>query len=204
MVEEDVQENVEDSDVVKSLKEKLARQATVHQASCKAMQDFLSLTLDGRRAAQEAAAAEVQQLREELQRTRLEMANQKPAVSIFFTSVAVENKCSVEFVVVVVSQHNVVDDMFSKMFPRNMVNREQLISGIEEDLHGALDKNVTAVKEKTADEQLKELKRVRDEYDEKARQVHRIHLEKETKLIDRIKQLERELRVSDRCSVVFS
>ena len=203
MVEEDVQENVEDSDVVKSLKEKLARQATVHQASCKAMQDFLSLTLDGRRAAQEAAAAEVQQLREELQRTRLEMANQKPAVSIFFTSVAVEKKCSVEFVVVVVSQHNVVDDMFSKMFPRNMVNREQLISGIEEDLHGALDKNVTAVKEKTADEQLKELKRVRDEYDEKARQVHRLNLEKETKLIDRIKQLERELRVSDRCSVEF-
>ena len=90
MVEEDVQENAEDSDVVKGLKEKLARQATVHQASCKAMQDFLSLTLDGRRAAQEAAAAEVQQLREELQRTRLEMANQKPAVSIFFTSVAVQ------------------------------------------------------------------------------------------------------------------
>ena len=82
----------------------------------------------------------------------------------------------------VVSQHNVVDDMFSKMFPRNMVNREQLISGIEEDLHGAFDKNFTAVQEKTADEQMKELKRVRDEYDEKAREVHRLHLAKETKL----------------------
>ena len=97
-----------------------------------------------------------------------------------------------------------MDEAFLKLFPRSMANREQLIKGIEEDLNKTLDANCTTVQERTAEDRQKEVEAVKKEAEEKAKEMHRIRLQRETALMNRISQLERELQVRfSSCRVGF-
>lgn len=202
----DVETNNTDSGVVRQLKEKLARQATFYEASAKAMQDFMSFSMDERKKWQEDAVKEIESLREELAGTKQLLQTQKPAVRIFGLTCSAGFRGPVAFSFLFgFFQHDVVDQMFVNLFPRDMTNREQFIEGIEDDLKKSLDDNCTSVQERTAEERKRELQLVRDEYDERARQTHLATKEREVVLCNRIAQLMRELRVRSLslCHVAF-
>ena len=196
--EQDVAANDTDSGAVRKLKEKLAEQATFYEASAKAMQDFMSLSLDQRNKWQEAANREIEGLREELRHARNLLEHQKPSVSHTVNHVA-SHSCIVAFSF----QHDVVDEMFMNVFPKHMANREGLIAGIEEDLKKTLDQNCSTVQERTADQRKKEVEKVKAEAEEKARAMHAITKRREEALCSRISQLLRELRVRIRISLMW-
>ena len=78
----DVLPNSNDSDVVKALKDKLARQTTIYEASAKAMTDFMSASLDARNKWKQDMNEELEELRRELAKEKSLRASQKHSVSI--------------------------------------------------------------------------------------------------------------------------